>query len=87
MSHPRRTPDPTSDQAQCVAELTDREREIPGTLGAGLSNAEIAAELFIGETTVKTHVSRVLTTLVLRSRVQLAIVACELRITHLPMHH
>ncbi|HEY9313459.1 response regulator transcription factor [Williamsia sp.] len=79
-----RTPDPTSAQAQRIADLTDRERDILGTLGAGLSNAEIAAELFIGETTVKTHVSRVLTKLALRSRVQAAIVARELGITHPP---
>jgi DNA-binding NarL/FixJ family response regulator len=44
-----------------------------GCLGAGLSNAEIARELFISEATVKTHVSRVLAKLVLRSRVQVAI--------------
>jgi DNA-binding NarL/FixJ family response regulator len=60
-----------------LGELTDREREVLGCLGAGLSNAQIGSRLRIGETTVKTHVSRVLTKLNLRSRVQAAILAQE----------
>ena len=48
-----------------------------GCLGAGLSDAQIGTRLHIGETTVKTHVSRVLTKLNLRSRVQAAILAQE----------
>ncbi|QIS13747.1 response regulator [Nocardia arthritidis] len=62
-----------------LTELTDREREVLDCLGDGLSNAQIAQRLFIGETTVKTHVSRVLTKLGVRSRVQAAIVAREIR--------
>jgi DNA-binding NarL/FixJ family response regulator len=79
---PPRASGRTSAQQQQLAELTGREREILATLGAGLSNAQIAAELFIGETTVKTHVSRILTKLSLRSRVQAAIVARENGITY-----
>ncbi|MEV6427142.1 response regulator transcription factor [Nocardia sp. NPDC051463] len=57
------------------ADLTEREREVLDCLGEGLTNAQIATRLFIGETTVKTHVSRVLTKLGVRSRVQAAILA------------
>jgi DNA-binding NarL/FixJ family response regulator len=58
-------------------QLTDREREVLACLGEGLSNQQIGRRLFIGETTVKTHVSRVLAKLDLRSRVQAAILAQE----------
>jgi DNA-binding NarL/FixJ family response regulator len=60
--------------AERLARLTEREREVAAAIGAGASNAEAAALLFMSEATVKAHVSRLFTKLDVTNRVQIAIV-------------
>jgi len=64
------------DTAQ-LAVLTDREREVLGLVGQGLTNEEIGRELFLSPLTAKTHVSRIMSKLLARDRVQLVVVAYE----------
>ncbi|MGA4855488.1 MULTISPECIES: response regulator [Streptomyces] len=71
-------PRPAGTEPPELAALTRREREVLGCLGEGLSNAQIAARLEMAEGTAKTHVSRVLGKLELRSRAQAALLAQEL---------
>ena len=57
--------------------LTDREREVLGLVGQGLNNDEIGRELFLSPLTAKTHVSRIMSKLLARDRVQLVVIAYE----------
>lgn len=71
-----RRPDPEIGKAS-LATLTERERDVLLRLGRGMSNAEIAAELYLGEATIKTHVANTLAKLGIRDRVHAVVYAYE----------
>jgi DNA-binding NarL/FixJ family response regulator len=70
-------PSPATATPRELADLTPREVEVLTLMGRGRSNADIAAELVVAETTVKTHVARILAKLSLNDRAQAVIAAYE----------
>lgn len=72
-----RRPPPTTGIPAAAQELTERELEVARAVARGLTNAQIAGDLYLGETTVKTHIANILAKLNLRDRVQIVVFAYE----------
>ena len=75
------TPSSTASRDEALSELTDRERGVFLEIARGLTNAEIAQTLYVSESTVKTHVGRILAKLDARDRIHLVILAHRLGLT------
>ncbi|HEU4600081.1 MAG TPA: response regulator transcription factor [Solirubrobacterales bacterium] len=72
-----RRPPPTTGIPAAAEELTERELEVARAVARGLTNAQIAGDLYLGETTVKSHIANILAKLNLRDRVQIVVFAYE----------
>ncbi len=72
-----RGPAPGTPAVSAAGGLSEREREVVRLVATGLSNAEIASQLYLSEATIKSHITRILARLGLRDRVQIAVYAYE----------